>query len=214
MYKSMLSITNFIKKYPGSTEPVLLISNFEIDKGIYWIKGENGSGKTSMLKSIAGIIPFEGMITVNSLNIHNNRMAYAQIVNYAEAEPQYPPFLSGEELIGFYRATKGGHFPDALLKSLGMEKFLRQKTATYSSGMLKKLSLVLGFTGNPNLVLLDEPLIALDIAAVDIVQSTIIDYSQQGVSFLITSHQSLNSGLINGINTLLVKEKTLQKETV
>ena len=210
----MLTITDFRKKYPGNTEPVLSITKCEIDTGIYWIKGENGSGKTSLLKSIAGLIPFDGSIAVAGVHIHSNRMAYAQIVNYAEAEPRYPPFLSGEELINFYKVTKGGHFPGALLKSMGVEKFMHQKTATYSSGMLKKLSLVLGFTGNPLLVLLDEPLVALDLAAVDTLQSAIRDFSQTGVSFLITSHQPLNNGLIASATTLLLNNKTLQKETV
>jgi ABC-2 type transport system ATP-binding protein len=210
----MLNIINFRKKYPGNTEPVLLIGKCELDKGIYWIKGENGSGKTSLLKSIAGLIPFEGNIIVNGLDINNNRMAYAKIVNYAEAEPKYPPFVSGKELIGFYKLTKGGDFPGELLKSLGLEKFMHQKTATYSSGMLKKLSLVLAFTGSPVLVLLDEPLVALDISAVESLQSTIRQYSQTGVSFLITSHQPLNNALVAGANSLLLKDKTLQIENV
>jgi ABC-2 type transport system ATP-binding protein len=210
----MLSITNFIKKYPGSAAPVLSIKEFNIERGIYWIKGENGSGKTSLMKSVAGIIPFEGAIAVDKLHIHTNRMDYTRIVNYAEAEPIYPPFLTGKELIDFYKATKEGDFPTALINGLGMEHFMHQKTATYSSGMLKKLSLVLGFTGTPKLILLDEPLIALDVAAVEILQSAIADYSKSGVSFLITSHQSLNGELLTGSTTLLIKNGTLQKEPV
>lgn len=210
----MLTISNFIKKYPGSTAPVLSISECILQESIYWIKGENGSGKTSLMKSVAGIIPFEGDIAVNDLHIHKNRMNYTRIVNYAEAEPIYPTFLSGKELIDFYKATKGGHFPDALMNGLGVEKFMHQKTATCSSGMLKKLSLVLGFIGSPKLILLDEPLIALDVAAVAILQSAIMDYSNRGVSFLITSHQLLNNQLLTGTTTLLIKDKTLQKESV
>jgi ABC-2 type transport system ATP-binding protein len=209
----MLTISNFIKKYPGSKAPVLSISECILEKGIYWIKGENGSGKTSLMKSVAGIIPFEGDIAVSDLHIHKNRMSYTRIVNYAEAEPIYPPFLSGKELIDFYKATKGGDFPDALMNGLGVAHFMHQKTATYSSGMLKKLSLVLGFIGSPKLILLDEPLIALDVVAVEVLQAAIIQYSAAGVSFLITSHQLLNEQLMTGASTLLIKDKTLQKET-
>jgi ABC-2 type transport system ATP-binding protein len=210
----MLTITNFVKKYQGNTDPVLSISNCTIETGIYWIKGENGCGKTSLLKSIAGIIPFEGTITLTGLDIRTNRMAYAQKVNYAEAEPQYPPFLSGKELIDFYKATKGGQFPDDLFKRLGVEKFMHQKIATYSSGMLKKLSLVLAFIGKPMLILLDEPLIALDVSAVDVLQYAIRDYSKTGVSFIITSHQLFNSELITSATSLVVQEKTLKQETI
>jgi len=210
----MLTITNFQKKYGTSKEPVLFIHNCKIEKGIYWIKGANGSGKTSLLKSIAGLIPFEGNIAVNSCDINYNRMAFLQQVNYAEAEPQYPLFLSGKELIDFYRSTKKGNFPDSLLSNLGVEKFMHQKTSTYSSGMLKKLSLVLAFIGNPTLILLDEPLIALDVAAVDVLQSTIRQYNQADVSFIITSHQLFNNELISCTTNLLLQEKSLQQETI
>lgn len=206
----MLNISDFRKIYHGNTEPVLSIPEYKIDTGIYWIHGENGSGKTSLMKSIAGLIPFEGAIEMDGLHIRHNRMAYAQIVNYAEAEPKYPPFLSGKELIGFYRSTKKGHFPEALLQALGVDKFMSQQTSAYSSGMLKKLSLVLAFTGSARLVLLDEPLVALDVAAVDTLQAAIDRYSKTGVTFLVTSHQPLDGKLVAGITNLSLKNKTLQ----
>lgn len=202
----MLIISNFQKKYPGSSVPVLSISHLELLQGIYWIKGENGSGKTSLIKSIAGLIPFSGDITVNNINIHSKRMAYTAIVNYAEAEPQYPPFLNGKELIDFYLSAKGGHLPKDLLKALGVDKFMHNKTAVYSSGMLKKLSLLLAFIGEPVLILLDEPLIALDAAAVAVLQTTIAAYSNKGVSFIITSHQPMDNNLLTITQTLLIKE--------
>lgn len=206
----MLTISNFIKKYPGNTEPVLSIIEYSLGKGIYWIKGENGSGKTSLMKSIAGMLPFSGDINVNGFHIHKNRMNYTSVVNYAEAEPVYPSFLTGKELIDFYSATKKGVFPETLMNELGVAKFQHQKIATYSSGMLKKLSLVLAFVGNPVLILLDEPLIALDIASVSILQSSIIEYNKAGVSFLITSHQSLDDQIMNSAVALLVKDHSLQ----
>ena len=210
----MLSITNFKKQYAGSTEPVLFINQIQLDTGIYWIKGENGSGKTSLMKSIAGLIPFDGSIAVTNFDIRENRKAYTQSVNYAEAEPQYPTFLTGKELIDFYNSTKAGKFPEALCTQLGVDKFMHQKTATYSSGMLKKLSLVLAFIGNPTLVLLDEPLIALDVAAVEILQAAIRQYSLVGISFIITSHQLFNNELVSAACSLVIKNKTLQKETI
>ena len=210
----MLSITDFKKKYAGNQHPVLSIPELNLDAGIYWFKGENGSGKTSLFKSIAGLIPFEGTIVVDGFNIIQHRMTYTKLVNYAEAEPVYPAFLTGIDLIEFYKHTKGGSFPAALFESLGVEKFMHQKTATYSSGMLKKLSLVLGFMGNPQLILLDEPLIALDVAAVEALQLMILQFSRQAVSFLITSHQPLSSEVMEVATTFLLKGKTLLLQTL
>jgi len=207
----MLTITSFQKKYPGSDHPVLSIPHFHLDKGIYWIKGENGSGKTSLIKSIAGLIPFTGSIAIDGYELHTNRMAYTKRVNYAEAEPQYPPFLTGRELVDFYKTTNGGELPVALMSSLGVEKFLHNKTAVYSSGMMKKLSLVLAFTGHPALILLDEPLIALDVEAVETLQQTIAAYYTQGVSFIITSHQPLSSAVIHYDDVFSINNQTLVK---
>lgn len=208
----MLTISQFQKKYPGSDDPVLSIPHFQLDKGIYWIKGENGSGKTSLIKSIAGLIPFKGSVTVNGFDLNNNRMAYTKAVNYAEAEPQYPSFLSGSELMDFYKSTNGGELPSSLIEALGVEKFMHNKTAVYSSGMMKKLSLVLAFTGTPRLILLDEPLIALDVDAVHVLQNTIANYYTNGVSFIITSHQPLSSSIIHYNGIFSIKDRTLVKE--
>ena len=192
----MLTFSQFQKKYPGNPKPVLSINDKTLTDGIYWIKGENGSGKTSLMKSIAGLLPFDGGIKVNDLSLLANRMAYTKIVNYAEAEPQYPAFLTGKELIDFYVATKNGAFPFELHKALGVEKFMHNKTGIYSSGMLKKLSLVLAFIGNPALILLDEPLIALDVNAVQALQNCIVDYRKVGVSFILTSHQQIDEKIM------------------
>jgi len=205
----MLQLTSFQKKYPGTDHPVLNIPDCRLDKGIYWIKGENGSGKTTLIKSIAGLIPFTGSIAINGIELHRNRMAYTKLVNYAEAEPQYPPFLTGKELVDFYKSTNSGELPTTLMAALGVEKFLHQKTAVYSSGMMKKLSLVLAFTGNPQLILLDEPLIALDVEAVAALQQTIADYHRKGVSFIITSHQPLSNTVVHYDGVLAIKDQTL-----
>ena len=63
--------------------------------------------------------------------------------------------------------------------------------SSYSSGMLKKLSLVLAFIGNPVLILLDEPFITLDMDAVRGLQQLIEQKQAAGVSFCISSHQDL-----------------------
>ena len=208
----MLTISNFQKTYPGSSNPILNIPHFHLDKGIYWIKGENGSGKTSLIKSIAGLIPFTGNITINGFEMVKNRMNYTKAVNYAEAEPQYPPFLTGKELINFYTSTNGGGQPATLMSALGIEKFMHSKTGTYSSGMMKKLSLALAFTGHPQLILLDEPLIALDVEAVEVLQHSIAEAGKNGVSFIITSHQPLTSPVIQYDAVYTIKNQTLIKE--
>src|ERR1700744_774701 len=158
----MIKFKDYSKLY--NDQLILRIPQLELEHDIYWLKGENGAGKTTLIKSIAGLIPFNGEIAVDGVDINKQRANYRRIVNYAEAEPQYPVFLSGNDLIRFYTQTKGGDNKrvQALVGALGITNYANNKIGTYSSGMAKKLSLVLAFIGNPKLILLDEPLIALD----------------------------------------------------
>ena len=189
---------------------ILSIPSLELKHGLYWLKGENGSGKTTLIKSLAGLIPFYGSIAVDGRDIRTQRTAYKRLVNYAEAEPLYPAFLTGTDLIRFYASAKKAPEKQiaALTDSLGVSAFAGNKVGTYSSGMAKKLSLVLGFMGEPKLILLDEPLITLDTNSVQMLQHIIEDYYSRGVAFLVTSHQEIRLSA-QAPQQLLVKDKTL-----
>jgi ABC-2 type transport system ATP-binding protein len=207
----MLRIANYIKTY-GSF-PVLHIPQLDLAAGIYWLKGGNGTGKTTFLRSIAGLIPFEGTINATCFDLRKQRKAYTRNVSFAEAEPVYPSFLTGKDLLQFYLQTKGGdkERTKEIITRLEIDSYLQNSVATYSSGMLKKLSLLLAFTGEPVLVLLDEPLITLDTKAVDTLKQLIGEKSRQGVSFLISSHQDLQ--LQEPCEILAIQQKTIKKET-
>jgi ABC-2 type transport system ATP-binding protein len=205
----MIQFKNY-KKYFGS-QLIADIPLLELEHHIYWLQGDNGSGKTTLIKSIAGLIPFDGTISVAGADIRKQRMAYRNIVNYAEAEPAYPGFLTGMDLIRFYAKAKNAadNQAAALISSFGIGSYADNKIATYSSGMTKKLSLVLAFIGNPKLMLLDEPLITLDVQSVSNLQRIIGDCYRTGVTFIITSHQEL----INGLAARLPKGATTKEGT-
>ena len=173
---------------------IVQVPDMELEQGVYWLKGENGSGKTTLIKSIAGLTSFDGQISISGIEIDKDRIGYRKLVSYAEAEPQYPAFLTGDEMIAFFRQVRGvgSAAAVALGKDLGVNAFSANKIGTYSSGMVKKLSLVLSLMGDMKLVLLDEPLITLDVDAVAVLQQAISDRCAQGVSFLITSHQEMS----------------------
>jgi ABC-2 type transport system ATP-binding protein len=206
----MLRFINYKKKYGDHL--VLEVPSLELLQGIYWLKGENGSGKTSLTKSIAGLVPFDGQIEVVGMNISRQRNDYMRAVNYAEAEPLYPAFLTGNDLVDFYKDAKKGdsNVIRALAEQLGVARYAGSKVGTYSSGMAKKLSLLLAFIGSPRLILLDEPLITLDQQSVQTLQQMISDYSRRGVGFLITSHQELYFDSAPA-SRLLIEDKKLQR---
>ena len=182
----------------------------ELGHNMYWLKGENGSGKTTLIKSVAGLIPFEGSISVNGIDIKKQRTNYRLIVNYAEAEPIFPAFLTGTDLIRLYAKTKKASKEQEkqLIEALGIESYVDNKIATYSSGMAKKLSLVLAFLGTPKLTLLDEPLITLDHQSVLNLLELIDTSHSAGITFLVTSHQEIT--LLHKTTRLIIRDKLLE----
>jgi ABC-2 type transport system ATP-binding protein len=204
----MLTLLNYQKVFNFQT--ILDIPELKLNSNIYWLKGSNGTGKSTLFRCIAGLIPFSGEVQVEEKSIIKHPQAYRLMVNHAEAEPVFPDFLKGKELIAFYRKAKQGSPEQSqyLMKKLGVDLFADQKCGAYSSGMLKKLSLLLAFTGNPKLILLDEPLITLDRETATALQELIIEYAESGCMFLLTSHQAFDLPSLKPV-VLELKSQTL-----
>lgn len=187
----MLSIHNYKKNY--NSHVVLSIKELLLDVGLYWIKGENGSGKTSLFRSLAGIIPCHGEVSVNGISLKSDPVEYRRHVNYSEAEPQYPAFLTALDLIRYVGKARNSsrEQQDTLASRLGVIEFLSKECSTFSSGMLKKLSLTLAFLGSPSLIILDEPFTTLDEVSRCKLTELILEKLKSNTLFLISSHQPL-----------------------
>jgi len=207
----MLHFAKFRKSYGSYL--ALQIEDLTISSGIYWIKGVNGSGKSTLLKTMAGILYFEGDILINhQISLKKQAIAYRQLVNFAEAEPIFPDFLTGKELIWVFAAAKGAPTgqEEYYIQSMNMQAYINQPVSAYSSGMLKKLSLVLAFMGKPQIILLDEPFITLDQDALQILYKWIAEENQQNkTSFFISSHQPLELEALPTAKEILLQAQTL-----
>lgn len=208
----MLHFEKFKKFYQG--RQIISIPSLTLTPGIYWLKGNNGSGKSTLLKAVAGLLSFEGEITLHSeIALKKQSVAYRKLVNYAEAEPIFPAFLTGKELIQLFCSAKGlvpGQ-AEYYLESMQMQHYMDQHVGTYSSGMLKKLSLVLAFIGKPDLILLDEPLITIDAESLAVLYRWILEqHQQEGTSFLLASHQELEHPELSKAAVLQVMEGLLK----
>jgi len=208
----MLQLQQFRKTYQRRL--VLHIEDFTLPPAVYWLRGSNGSGKSTLLKSLAGIIPYQGDIILEGRwNLRQHAVAYRSAVNFAEAEPIFPTFLTGVELIRLFKAAKKApaHQEAFYLESMQLSAYVHEPVHTYSSGMLKKLALVLAFLGQPRCILLDEPLTTLDAESLPILYAWITQQHQQhGTLFLLSSHQAFAGGTLPPVQELLVAQQTLQ----
>ncbi|WP_448103918.1 ATP-binding cassette domain-containing protein [Pedobacter panaciterrae] len=204
----MLSTTNINKKY-GSHE-VLNFNEWKIEEGIYWLKGGNGTGKSTLFRIISGQIPFKGEVNLNGINLRKNPIKFRSRISFAEAEPQYPTFVKGRELIDFYIETREAQRKqvDELADYFEMTPFLDNTIGSYSSGMLKKLSLICAFIGNVDLYILDEPLITIDISSSDKLYKLIKEKASQRKSFILSSHQEVSNDQLelDGVFQILDKQ--------
>jgi ABC-2 type transport system ATP-binding protein len=204
----MLIIQSLRKEY--SSHLVLDVPDLKFDTGLFWVKGANGSGKSTLLKIVAGMIPFEGEVGIDSVNLRKQPTEYRRLVSYAEAEPLYPPFLTGLDLISFFFITRKANKEEVnkLVEKFNIESFVKNPIGTYSSGMVKKLSLVLAFIGQPKYILLDEPLVTIDKESVPILYDLVKSHIEKGVHFIFTSHQAFE------LPSIAVKELEVKDQQV
>jgi ABC-2 type transport system ATP-binding protein len=210
----MLTIRDFEKKYSGRL--ILSIPRVEFAPGIHWVKGENGSGKSTLFKSISGMIPFGGSILFDDgTSLSRQRKEYLQRVTYSEAEPLYPGFITAFDLFSFIGTARGASQNEQrhYYEMFGISDYLDNSCESYSSGMLKKVSLALSFLGSPKVIVLDEPLITLDASAQTTLLSLIAhEIQNNNTTFLISSHQQIIFPHIKIKNTFVIKNKTLISE--
>ena len=206
----MLRVENLIKRYGDKT--ILNVPALEIPHGIIHLKGINGSGKSTFSRIVAGLIPFQGNITLNAkLSPNRQKVAYRKIVNYAEPEPNYPEFLTASDLIRFVGKAKNSTdlATKTLVEKLGINEYEYEAVGTYSSGMLKRLSLSLAFLGQPELILLDEPFNTLDVTAIATLKDLIDTHHANGTGFILVSHQDMHEYGIKIDSSFLVENHTI-----
>ena len=208
----MLKLQQVKKSY--ASQLILNVPELNLPSGIIWIKGKNGSGKTTLMKIIAGQIPSEGSVALYDISLISDPLAYRKQISYAEAEPLYPGFLTGTELLKFVQKVRKAD--TQLLKEVidvwNIGGFIDNRIETYSSGMLKKLSLAMAFLGKTKLILLDEPLITLEDVALPILFQLVRDRVKEGTSFIITSHQAFPEHELKLTSTLMVENQTARIE--
>ncbi|BAZ19686.1 ABC transporter-related protein [Kalymmatonema gypsitolerans NIES-4073] len=187
-------IENLKKRY-GTVEAVKDVS-FKVEPGeIFGLLGPNGAGKTTTLRSLCTLTtPDAGIIEVSGISVINNPRAARKRLGYVAQEVALDKVLTGRELLQLQAALY--HLPGAVgkqrvntvLELLGLQEYADKKTGTYSGGLRKRLDLAAGLLHAPDVLVLDEPTVGLDIESRFVVWNFLRKLREAGTTVVITSH--------------------------
>jgi ABC-2 type transport system ATP-binding protein len=167
MTDSAIHTAGLTKHYPGVQ--ALTDLSLDVPEGsIFGFLGPNGAGKSTTLKLLGGLIrPTSGTASVSGIPLTDGA-AYRATVGYLAQEPRFYDWMTGRETLRFVASLSPR--PDAtdpawigkVLDTVGLADAADRRTKTYSGGMRQRLGIAQALVGRPSVVLLDEPVSALD----------------------------------------------------
>ncbi len=195
--ESFVEIKNLVKKYKNTSNVAVDNLSLTIPKGsVFGLLGPNGAGKTTFISMLCGLFkPNEGSIFINGKSMQTHSKECKQIIGVVPQEiALYPTLTAWENLIflGHMYGIKTQELKIRItnnLKLLGLYDHAHQKISTYSGGMKRRINLIAGLLHNPELLILDEPTVGVDVQS----KQAIIDYlkklnTEMGMTILYTSH--------------------------
>lgn len=190
----MLKITNVTKQF--GLKVAVKDVNLEVKAGeIFALIGPNGSGKTTMIKSIAGLLrPTHGTIAVAGHDVVKDPVAAKGIIGYIPDEPALWPKMTGHEFLHFSGAlynieeNERKQRVEELLKIFNMEGIEDMYFEDYSRGNKQKFVILAALLHQPKLLLIDEPIVGLDPTSADAAKKAFSEYAAGGGSILLATH--------------------------
>lgn len=193
----MLVVKNLTKNF-GTMCAVDGVS-FSINEGeIFTLIGPNSSGKTTIVKSILGLLrPTSGSITIGGHDAITEGEKTKSITGYIPDEPSIWPYMTGEEFLNFTQALFTAHTKDhkdrdvqlsKTLQTFNLEGLEKQYFEEYSRGNKQKFSILAAMSHHPKLLLVDEPIVGLDPTGAEIAKKLFVEYAKNGGSILLVTH--------------------------
>ncbi|HRI01488.1 MAG TPA: ABC transporter ATP-binding protein [Saprospiraceae bacterium] len=185
----MIEFRNVVKNF-GKLEVLKNISTrMEAGQSIALI-GPNGCGKTTLIKSILGMVkPHSGQILVNENDIEQS-IDYRRQIGYMPQIGRYPQNMTIAQVIDMLKSLRQDQstLDHELVESFKLADIADKKLGTLSGGTTQKVSAVIAFLFNPSILILDEPTAGLDPLSSEILRDKILREKAGNKLILITSH--------------------------
>lgn len=175
-------------------EEVLKELDFQVERGrTYGISGNNGSGKTVLMKCICGFLPVtQGLVRVGGKYI-GKEIDFPKSLGAIIETPGFLDHLSGRrnlEILADLRGNLTGRDITLSLLRAGLNPGLTKPVAKYSLGMRQRLGIAQAIMEDPELLVLDEPFNGLDKHGVQEMRSLLLEEKKRGKTILLSSHNS------------------------
>ena len=187
---NIISVKNRSKDF--GQERVLHSVTRDFEKGrIHGIVGNNGSGKTVLMKCICGfLIPTEGEVIVNGKRV-GKEVDFPPGLGLIIETPGFLPNMTGVknlEILASLNKKIGLEQIAAAIRRVGLDPLMKKPDGKYSLGMRQRLGIAQAIMENPSLLILDEPLNGLDKHGVREMRQLIKGLKEQGKTILLASH--------------------------
>ena len=191
----MIEIKNVSKSYDGKVKALNDIS-FKIDNGeIFAFIGHNGAGKTTMIKSLVGILDFDsGDILINGKSIKKEPIECKREMAYVPDNPDLYENMTGLDFINFICDIYDVSLEDRKVniekysKMFEMDGKLGSDISSYSHGMKQKVALIAALSHNPDVLIMDEPFVGLDPKAVFDMKEVMHKMAKEGKTIFFSTH--------------------------
>ncbi|HEY8362976.1 MAG TPA: ABC transporter ATP-binding protein [Tissierellaceae bacterium] len=192
----MLKIQNVSKTYGKAKVKAVDNISLEVKPGeIFGFLGPNGAGKTTTIKMIVGLLkPDEGIITVNGVNVWEEPLKAKSMISYVPDSPEIYDKLKGIEYLNFIADMYGiskeerKRKLDYYLDLFEIKDAVGDVIASYSHGMKQKIVLTAALLNNPELFILDEPMVGLDPKSAFNLKEIMRDMCNKGKTVFFSTH--------------------------
>lgn len=185
----MLEIRNLTKKY-GKMIAVEDVSFTIPDGSVGILLGPNGAGKSTIIKSIAGLLKFQGTVLIH--HIPSREIDAKKIFAYVPELPAMFESLTVREHLEYickaYDITDSDNYMDTLLERYELKDKQDKLGNELSKGMMQKVSICCALMIKPRVILLDEPMVGLDPKAIKELKETILELKNNKITILLSTH--------------------------